>query len=68
LLVEVEEEQVEGRLCPEVSYAFVTGFDSESPKAGLVGDALFVLYPVGFVEPVAVAAVVDLEECFAWVG
>ena len=68
----MEEEQTEGRLCSEVIYAFVTGFESESPKAGLVGVALFVLCPVGPVGPVAVAAVVaaaagavDLKMCFA---
>jgi hypothetical protein len=68
LLVEVEEQQAEGRLCPEVIYAFVTGFESESPKAGLVGVALFVLCPVGVAGPVAAAAaktVVDLRKCFA---
>jgi hypothetical protein len=69
--VEVEEQQVEGRLCSEVIYAFVTGFESESPKAGLVGVALFVLCPVGPVGPVAVvvavAAAADLEKCFAGV-
>jgi len=70
LLVEVEEQQVEGRLCSEVIYAFVTGFESESPKAGLVGVALFVLCPVGPVGPIAVAVAVaaetvDLKMCFA---
>ena len=69
--MEVEEQQVEGRLYSEVIYAFVTGFGSESPKAGLVGVALFVLCPVGVavVAAVAVAAavvpVVDLWKCFA---
>jgi len=64
--VEVEEQQAEGRLCPEVIYAFVTGFESESPKAGLVGVALFVLCPVGLAGPVAVAAAAaGLRKCFA---
>ena len=69
--MEVEEQQVEGRLYSEVIYAFVTGFGSESPKAGLVGVALFVLCPVGVavVAAVAVAAAVvpavDLWKCFA---
>jgi hypothetical protein len=69
--VEVEEQQAEGRLYSEVIYAFVTGFGSESPKAGLVGVALFVLCPVVVAVVAAVAAaaaaapVVDLWKCFA---
>jgi len=60
-LLMVEEQQVEpeGRLCSEVSYAFVTGAESESPKAGLVGGALFALCPVGTAGPVAVAVAVE---------
>jgi len=47
-------ERVEELLCLEVFCAFAAGIEIESPKGDLVGDALFVLYPV---EPaVAVAA------------
>ena len=50
-------EQVEERLLhSEVTCAFATGSGIESPTAGLDGVALFVLYPVGIVVPVAVAA------------
>ena len=50
-------EQVEERLCSEVICAFATGSGIESPTAGLDGDALFVLCPVGVaVAVVAVAA------------
>jgi hypothetical protein len=51
-------ELVEERLHSEVTFAFATGFGFESPTAGLDGDALFVLYPVGVVVPVAAAVVV----------
>jgi hypothetical protein len=37
------------------------GSGIESPTAGLDGDALFVLYPVGVAVPVAVAAAVVAE-------
>jgi hypothetical protein len=57
-MAEVEVERVEERLHSEVSCAFATGAGIESPTAGLDGDALFVLCPVGFVVTVVVAAAV----------
>ena len=51
-------EQIEERLHSEVTCAFATGSGIESPTAGLDGDALFVLYPVGVAVPAAAAAVV----------
>lgn len=54
---EVVVEQVEERLHSEVTCAFATGSGIESPTAGLDGDALFVLYPVGVAVPVAATAV-----------
>jgi hypothetical protein len=50
-------EQIEERLHSEVTCAFATGSGIESPTAGLDGDALFVLYPVGAVVPAAAAVV-----------
>lgn len=52
----MEAEQAEERLCLEVSCVFASGVEIESPKAGLDGDAWFVLYPVEAVA-VTVAAV-----------
>jgi len=51
-------ERTEERLHSEVTCAFATGSGIESPTAGLDGDALFVLCPVGVVVAVAVAVVV----------
>src|ERR1019366_1877448 len=55
---EVEVERIEERLHSEVSCAFATGAGIESPTAGLDGDALFVLCPVGVVVAVVVAVAV----------
>jgi hypothetical protein len=55
-------EQVEGRLHSEGTCAFATGSGIESPTAGLDGDALFVLYPVGVAVPVAAAAAAVVAE------
>ena len=51
-------EQIEERLRSEVICAFATGSGIESPTAGLDGDALFVLCPVGVAVAVVVAVVV----------
>jgi hypothetical protein len=56
-MVEVEEEQSELYLRPGVIYAFVTGFVTESSKAGPGEGAWFVLCPA-FVAVVVVKAVV----------
>jgi hypothetical protein len=55
-------EQVEERLCSEVICAFATGSGIESPTAGLDGDALFVLCPVGIAVAVAAGALIDPKE------
>jgi hypothetical protein len=57
-MVEVEEEQLELHLRPGVIYAFVTGFVTESSKAGPGEGAWFVLYPAVVAVAVAVKAVV----------
>jgi hypothetical protein len=56
MAVVVVVEQAEERLRSEVICAFATGSGIESPTAGLDGDALFVLCPVGVAVAVAVAA------------
>lgn len=66
-VVVVVVEQVEERLRSEVICAFATGSGIESPTAGLDGDALFVLCPVGVAVAVAVAvaaaeALIDPKE------
>jgi hypothetical protein len=68
-MAEVEVERIEERLYSEVTCAFATGAGIESPTAGLDGDALFVLCPVGIVVAVVVvvAALIDLKaKCFVW--
>lgn len=77
-LGEVEVERVEELLCLEVFCVFATGIEIESPKGHLVGDALFVLYPVEPAVAVAAVAVVVIEtagwptdrraKCFATAG
>lgn len=54
-------ERVEELLCLEVFCVFATGIEIESPKGHLVGDALFVLYPVEPAVAVAAVAVVVIE-------
>jgi hypothetical protein len=56
-LAEVEGEQVEGFPRLEGICVCVNGVEIESPKAGLVGDAWSVLYPVGIAVAVAEAVV-----------
>lgn len=71
-------ERVEELLRLEVFCVFAAGIEIESPKGHLVGDALFVLYPVETAVAVAAVAVVVIgtagsptdrrARCFAMAG